>query len=145
MTSFNGVRARDSILDLRQYLETILADELGTNTSTNTPAVWVEPPFMEDRSAIEGVALILPRHEKGLSQEHVVSAPQATQQFYWEVVIRAYDKSAEGLVPYDRAISKMRQAFSQFREIMLDSSEDVLPQVRYLLESSRVINLLPKF
>ena len=145
MTSFNGVRARDSILNLRQYLETLLVDELGVNTLTNTPAVWVEPPFMEDRSAIEGVALIFARHEKGLSQKHVVSASQATQQFYWEVVIRAYDKSAEGLVFYDRAIAKMRQAFSQFREIMLDSSEDVLPQVRYLLESSRVINLLPKF
>ena len=145
MTSFNGVQARDSVLDLRQYLETLLADELGVITSTNTPAVWVEPPFMTERTATNGVALIFARHEKNLSQQHVVSAPQATQQFDWEVVIRAYDKSAQGLVPYDRAIAKMRQAFSQFREIMLDSSEDVFPQVRYLLGSSRVINLLPKF
>ena len=145
MTSFNGVQARSSVLDLRQYLETLLADELGVLASTNTPAVWVEPPFMTERASVNGVALIFSRHEKNLSQQHVVSAPQAIQQFDWEVVIRAYDKSAEGLVLYDRAIAKMRQAFSQFREIMLDTSEDVFPQVRYLLDSSRVINLLPKF
>ena len=145
MTSFNGVRARDSIENLRQYLETLLQADLGVFISTNTPAVWIEPPFMKERSSINGVAVIVSRHEKNLSQTHVVSVPQAIQQFDWEVVIRAYDKSATGLVAYDSAITKMRQAFSQFREIMLDSSEDVFPQVRYLLGSSRVINLLPKF
>ncbi|EKU98037.1 hypothetical protein Lepto7375DRAFT_7296 [Leptolyngbya sp. PCC 7375] len=145
MTSFNGVRARDSLLALRNYLETLLSADLGVFTSTSTPAIWVEPPFMTERASIEGVGVIVSRHEKNLSQQHVASIPQGIQQFDWEVVIRAYDKSAMGLVAYDRAIAKMRQAFSQFREIMLDSSEDVFPQVRYLLNSSRVINLLPKF
>lgn len=145
MTSFNGVRARDSLLALRQYLETLLSADLGVFASTSTPAIWVEPPFMQERSSVNGVAVIVSRHEKNLSQAHSATTPQGLQQFDWEVVIRAYDKSATGLVAYDRAIAKMRQAFSQVREIMLDSSEDVFPQVRYLLGSSRVINLLPKF
>lgn len=141
----NPVTARDSLLNLRTYLAQLLADDLGTFSSTSTPAIWVEPPFMEERQTISGVACIVARHEKRLSQQHVVSVPQSIQQFDWEVVIRAYDRSAEGLVPYDRAIAKMRQAFSQFREIMLDTSEDVLPQVRYLLASSRIVNLIHQY
>ena len=141
MHNLNPRTARESLLNLRTYLAQLLSDDLGTFSSTGTPAIWVEPPFMKERQTISGVACIVARHEKNLRQEHVVSVPQSTQQFHWEVVIRAYDKSAEGLIPYDRAISKMRQAFSQMREIMLESTEDVLPQVRYLLESSRIVNL----
>ena len=137
MTSFNGVRARDSLLALRQYLETLLSADLGVFASTSTPSIWVEPPFMQERSSVNGVAVIVSRHEQNLSQLHSATTPQVLQQFDWEVVLRAYDKSATGLVAYDRAIAKMRQAFSQVREIMLDSSEDGFPQVRYLLETGR--------
>ncbi len=141
----NAVLARDNRLALRSFLEALLAEDLGTFSSTGLPAIWVEPPFLAERQTISGVACIIARHEKRLSQQHVVSAPQAIQRFDWEVVIRAYDRSAEGIIPYDRAIAKMRQAFSQFREIMLDTSEDVLPQVRYLLASSRIVNLIHQY
>lgn len=141
----NPRTARESLINLRTFLAQLLAEDLGTFSSSSTPAVWVEPPFLTERQTISGVACIIARHEKNLSQKHVVSVPQSTQRFEWEVVIRAYDRSAEGLIPYDRAIAKMRQAFSQFREIMLDTSEDVLPQVRYLLESSRIVNLIHQY
>lgn len=141
----NPVTARESLINLRNYLAQLLADDLGIFSSTGSPAIWVEPPFLAERQTISGVACIIARHEQNLSQSPVYSVPQSCQRFDWKVVIRAYDRSAEGLIPYDRAIAKMRQAFSQMREIMLDTSEDVFPQVRYLLGSSRVINLLPKF
>lgn len=141
----NPVTARDDLLNLQGYLSTLLADDLGTFSSTNTPAIWVEPPFMAERQTITGVACIIARHEQNLSQLPVYSVPQACQRFDWKVVIRAYDVSATGLLAYDSAITKMRQAFSQFREIMLDTSEDVLPQVRYLLESSRIVNLIHQY
>ena len=141
----NPVIARDSLLNLQRYLAQLLAEDLGIFSSTGTPAIWVEPPFMAERQTISGVACIIARHEQNLSQSPVVSVPQSIQRFDWKVVIRAYDRSAEGLIPYDRAITKMRQAFSQMREIMLDTSEDVLPQVRYLLESSRIVNLIHQY
>ena len=141
----NPVIARDSLLNLQRYLAQLLAEDLGIFSSTGTPAIWVEPPFMAERQTISGVACIIARHEQNLSQSNVVSVPQSLQRFDRKVVIRAYDRSAEGLIPYDRAITKMRQAFSQMREIMLDTSEDVLPQVRYLLESSRIVNLIHQY
>ena len=141
----NPVTARCSLINLRNYLARLLADDLGTFSSTGTPAIWVEPPFLAERQTISGVACIIARHEQNLSQSHVVSIPQSTQRFDWKVVIRAYDKSATGLAAFDRAITKMRQAFSQFREIMLDTSENVLPQVRYLLASSRIVNLIHQY
>ncbi|MEM8610404.1 MAG: hypothetical protein AAGF93_00185 [Cyanobacteria bacterium P01_H01_bin.105] len=139
------ILARDSVLALRNYLADLLAPDLGIFSSTGSPAIWVEPPFLAERQTISGVACIIARHEQNLSQSPVYSVPQSCQRFDWKVVIRAYDRSAEGLIPYDRAIAKMRQAFSQMREIMLDTSEDVLPQVRYLLESSRIVNLIHQY
>lgn len=141
----NSVTARESLLNLQGYLSTVLEDDLGTFSSTNTPAIWVEPPFMKERQTISGVACIIARHEQNLSQSPAYSVPQAWQRFDWKVVIRAYDVSADGLRSYDSAITKMRRAFSQFQEIMLDTSEDVLPQVRYLLESSRAVNLIHQY
>ncbi|MFG6101197.1 hypothetical protein U2F10_03015 [Leptothoe sp. EHU-05/26/07-4] len=141
----NPITARDSLLNLQKYLAQLLAEDLGTFSSTGTPAIWVEPPFLAERQTISGVACIIARHEQNLSQSPIYSVPQSSQRFDWKVVIRAYDRSAEGLVPYDRAIAKMRQAFSQFREIMLETSENVLPQVRYLLASSRIVNLIHQY
>lgn len=143
MTSFNGINARDSILDLRTYLSDVLKNELGVFASTNTPAIWVEPPFMSERSTVTGVAVIISRYESNLSQSNFAVSPQSLQNFDWEVVIRAYDKSSAGLIDFDRAIANMRKAFSQFREIMLTTSENIFPQVRYLLSTSRIVNRFP--
>ena len=127
MTSFNGVRARYSLQNLRNYLEDLLSSDLGVFASTNTPAIWVEPPFMTERSTVTGVAVIISRHEKNLDQQHVRSAPQAFQTFDWEVVIRAYDKSATGLVPYDSAITKCDRHF-----LILEKSCLTLPKMCFL-------------
>lgn len=135
------VQARDNFRALRDYIAEKLTNELGSFATNGYPAIWVEPPSLKEGERVTGVGVIISRFEQNLRQSHVVSARQSTQNFDWEVVIRAYDRSHEGLVPYSTAIAKMRQMFSDARELHLDTTEDVFPQVRYLLNSSRVINL----
>lgn len=136
--------ARNSVLNLQKYLSQLLTDELGTFSVTGQPAIWTEPPYIEGSIKISGLACIICRYEMMRTQEACMSVPQAIQRFDWKVVLRTYDKSAIGMGLLDSAVEKMRQAFAQLRERFLEPTEDQYPQVTYLLDTSRVINLLPR-
>lgn len=136
--------ARNSVLQLQKYLLQLLSDELGTFAVTGQPAIWTEPPYIDEPLKISGIAVIICRYEMMRSQEACVSAPQAIQRFDWKVVLRSYDKSTTGMALLDTAVNKMRQSFAQMRERFLEPVEDTYPQVSFLLDTSRVINLLPR-
>lgn len=136
--------ARNSVLELQKYLAQLLSNELGTFSVTGQPSIWTEPPYIDGPLKISGLAVIICRYEQMRSQEACMSAPQAIQRFDWKVVLRSYDKSATGMSLLDSAVKKMRQSFAQTRERFLEPVEDTYPQVTYLLDTSRVINLLPR-
>lgn len=137
----SNVDARQSVLKLRQYLEGNLTDYVGTITTTNTPAIWVEPPFLTEHESINGVAIIISRYQQNFSQKFAGFTYQSFQEFDWQFIIRAYDLSENGLRLYDSALKQISILFSDFRRISLESTENVYPQTRFLLKTHLVTNL----
>ena len=136
-----NVDARQSVLKLRQYLEENLTDYVGTIATTNTPAVWVEPPFLTEHETINGVAIVISRYKQNFTQGYAGFSYQSFQEFDWQFIVRAYDLSENGLRLYDSALAKISILFSDFRRISLESMENVYPQTRFLLKTHLVTNL----
>ena len=114
----------NQLADITGILRSLLANELGTFANGRT-ALWVEPP----KSPTVGVGL------------HVYIKRQPSQVTYdlyrWDVTLRQYDRTNEGLQKMDDAIAKIRKRFPNRREIIPPFREDDYPQAFISLEFQR--------
>ena len=75
------------------------------------------------------------------SQVGCVGSIQALQRFDWEVVFVNFDLTPAGNKKMDDAISKMEQRYPTQRAIPSETQEGRYPQIRFLIDTSRIVNL----
>ena len=127
---------------LRQKLEALIGTELGV-LSNNQPAIWIDPPRLPPDLSCRGMLCRIKRFKLLNKSEHSHSGNQACRNFDWEVFLIQYDTSSAGMRKMDVAKDKMERAFPRQRNVVLESANNVFPQIRFLLNFSEYINTSP--
>jgi hypothetical protein len=131
----------DNLTSLMIELETLLADYLGV-FSNGQIALWAEPPFIPPTLNCSGLQVVVGRWEENLQpQKACVGSAQAVQRNFWRVTLIGFDLSEEGLSKMDSAIAAIERRFPLHRKRSPETKEDAYPQVTFLLDVSRIINL----
>ena len=122
-------------------LRSLLGDYVG-KFSDGKDAFWVEPPYIPAKRTFTGLAVVANRNTKPLQpQQPCVGVPQALQRMYRTVTLINNDFSPEGLLKWDNAIDRIRTGFPFVRERSTETTEDKFPQVTFLLDFSKIVNL----
>jgi hypothetical protein len=127
---------------LRQKLQTLIGTELGV-LSNNQPAIWIDPPRIPTELSCKGLLCRITRYKKMNKSEHSHSGNQAYRNFDWEVFLVQYDVSSAGMRKLDIAKDKLERAFPRQRNIVLESANNVFPQIRFLFNFSEYLNTSP--
>jgi hypothetical protein len=131
----------NNLTALMVELETLLADYLGV-FSNGQIALWAEPPFIPPTLNCSGLQVVVGRWEENLQpQKACVGSAQAVQRNFWRVTLIGFDLSEEGLSKMDSAIAAIERRFPLHRKRSPETKEDAYPQVTFLLDVSRIINL----
>lgn len=136
----SSIKARGSVSTLFTYLSDLLSDQLGTFQLTGEPAIWVEPPYLTEKANPTGLAVIINRFKQFRGSRS--AGISAMQVFDWRVVLRTYDTSEAGISNMEAAIEKMEQSFPNHRQRVLQTVETAYPQVTFLLDTAKFINLV---
>lgn len=136
----SSVEARASVNVLFDYLLDLLSSELGTFQLTGEKAIHIEPPYINEKLNPQGLAVFINRYKQLRGSRS--AGVSAMQLFDWRVVLRSYDKSEAGMIVMDKAIEKMEQSFPNHRQRILQTVETVYPQVTFLLDTAKFINLV---
>jgi len=135
------LQALESLPELMQELETLLADYLGTFSNGNI-ALWAEPPFIDAQLSCNGLQVVVGRYPEYLQPDKAcVGSPQKLQRLFWRVTLVQFDPSVNGMTKLDGAIAAIERRFPLLRKRSPESREDRFPQVTYLLDFSRITNL----
>ena len=122
-------------------LETLLLPYLGT-FSDGQIALWAEPPYIPPKLSCSGLQVVVGRWNEDLQpQKACVGSAQAVQRKFWRVTLIGFDLSDEGLSKMDSAIAAIERRFPLHRRRSPATKEDAYPQVTFLLDVSRIINL----
>jgi hypothetical protein len=126
---------------LMEELETLLEPYLG-RFSNGQIALWAEPPYIPAKLTCSGLKVVVGRWEENLQpQKACVGSAQAVQRNFWRVTLICFDLSGEGLEKMDSAIAAIERRFPLHRKRSPETKEDSYPQVSFLLDVSRIINL----
>jgi hypothetical protein len=131
----------DNLEALILELETLLTPYIGT-FSNGQIALWAEPPFIPPTLDCSGLQVVVGRWTEDLQpQKACVGSAQAVQRKFWRVTLIGFDLSEEGLSKMDSAIAVIERRFPIHRMRSPATKEDAYPQVTFLLDVSRIINL----
>jgi len=131
----------ENLTALMEELETLLGDYLG-EFSNGQIALWAEPPFIPTTLNCSGLQVVVGRWEENLQpQKACVGTAQALQRNFWRVTLICFDLTPEGLEKMDSAIAAIERRFPLHRKRSPETKEDSYPQVSFLLDVSRIINL----
>jgi len=131
----------ETIDALMLELETLLADYLGT-FSDGQIALRAIPPNIPAKLSCSGLQVVVNRWDEDLQpQRACVGSAQAVQRKFWRVTLIGFDLSEEGLSKMDSAIAAIERRFPNSRKRSPQTKEDAYPQVSFLLDVSRIINL----
>lgn len=131
----------ETIDALMLELETLLLPYLGT-FSDGQIALWAEPPYIPPKLSCSGLQVVVGRWNEDLQpQKACVGSAQAVQRKFWRVTLIGFDLSDEGMSKMDSAIAAIERRFPLHRRRSPATKEDAYPQVSFLLDVSRIINL----
>jgi hypothetical protein len=131
----------ENLTALMEELETLLGDYLG-EFSNGQIALWAEPPFIPTTLNCSGLQVVVGRWEENLQpQKACVGTAQALQRNFWRVTLICFDLTPGGLEKMDSAIAAIERRFPLHRKRSPETKEDSYPQVSFLLDVSRIINL----
>lgn len=126
---------------LMEELETLLEPYLGT-FSNGQIALHAEPPYIDAKLTCSGLKVVVKRWEEDLQPPKAcVGSAQSIHRNFWRVTLICFDLSPEGLEKMDGAIAAIKRRFPQPRMRSPETKEDSYPQVSFLLDVSRIINL----
>lgn len=128
-----------NVLEVRSKIEGLLGDRVGT-FSDGTSAVWVEPPVPNVRLRVTGLHVVIFRFPILRGQQHGLVQNVRIQD--WRVTLRQYDISRQGLSIFDESIDLIRKGFPLLSERVLESEEDLYPQVTFMIQDSQILNRL---
>ncbi len=129
------------LLELRQTLQALLADELGT-FSNGQKAIWVEPPAVPQTLKVTGLQCIIERWDQQIGLSSNLLNNQTSYTSTWQVILTLYDRSPSELAKLDSAIDKIRRRFPRHQRRPIPIIDDVYPQVTFVLQFFHIKNTI---